>query len=542
MQQAAPLKYLSIHLDEKGHHVIASFVPVGTTEPVTPHDLRLAINAAGFGDYSLHQMPLEDATAKYNAGEPFDIIVGEALDGKFSIDIDSNLMAAYLSCTPAHGGTPVLMADIQKEAARLRLAPNLLDLAAIDKTFREGGSNVLIAKGKSPVPGVDGRIESLVPSMREMKPRLDEHGLADFRDLGDIVTVKAGDVLIRRIPPTTGESGLTVTGKLLPVKPGKNVNFSGKMDGAVADPNDPNVLVAAISGCPVVSKTGVKVEPVYTVDNVDLHTGNINFSGAVHVRGDVQTDMTIKASGDIHVNGTVGGAMLEAGGDIVVKGGIIGSSEQHENRDGKFHAVIRCAGSCTARFAQNAHITAGSGIFINDTAMLSEMNAGHQVVVGDKGSRKGDIIGGVTRATILVKAKNIGSPVFLKTLVIAGPDQQLHERHSAAIKAREAAETKLVSIVKLLELSAQNPGRLPPDTLKMVQSNHEALQAEIESLREDEEEIQKEIDLAKKAQVIVEKRIFGGTEVQIDMKHYAMTDSKEGGTFRLNEDGELIYA
>jgi len=114
--------------------------------------------------------------------------------------------------------------------------------------------------------------------------------------------------------------------------------------------------------------------------------------------------------------------------------------------DEKFHAAIECDGSCTARFVQNAHISAGNGIFIHDVAMLSELTAAHQIIVGDKGSRKGEIIGGITRATMLVKAQNIGSSAYVKTVVIAGADKLLHERQNSTIKAAKLQNINLPTL------------------------------------------------------------------------------------------------
>ncbi len=536
----AHLKYLSIHLDEKGQKVIASFKPEESTEAVTLDAFMQAIHAAGFGGYSIHQPSVEDATAKYNSGVAFEIIVGEARDGKFSIRIDANLVAAYLSCALPQGGAPVQIQSVLQEAQNKGITV-ALDLKAIERALREGGENVLIASGKPPVPGVDGKFESLVPSMKERSPHLDEHGLADFRDLGEVVAVRPGDALMRLIPPTDGEPGETVAGKIIPVKPGKKIAFATKLDGAALDPNNPNMLIAAIAGCPVVLKDGVSVEPIYTVKNVDLHTGNIFFDGTIHVSGDIKADMSIKATGDIHVDGTVESAMLEAGGDVVVKGGIIGSSELHAGSNEEFHAAIKCTGSCTARFVQNAHISAENGIFIHDIAMLSELTAGHQIIVGDKGSRKGDIIGGTARATMLVKAQNIGSPAYLKTVVHVGATPLMHEQHNIVTKALEASEHKLADINKLLELARLHPDRLPPETVKTAEATRDALSAEIETLRENEMELRKEIDIANKAQVVVEKHVFGGSEICIGLKHYKTADDREGGVFHLNEEGELVF-
>lgn len=535
----APLKYLAIHPGETGQEVIASFAPEGNTDAITPDELMLAINAAGFGGYRIHQQALEEATEKYSTGEAFEIKVAEALDGQFSIRLDADLMAAYLDCTLPLGGAPVQKQSILQEAEHKGITA-ALDLAAIDKALRTGGNGILIARGRAPVAGTDGKLESLVPSMKARSPHLDAHGLADFRDLGEIVTVHAGDALMRLIQPTNGTPGETVTGKTLPVRPGKKIAFAAKLDGVIPDPNDPNLLIAAISGCPVVLKNGVSVDPVYTAKDVDLHTGNISFDGTVHVSGDVHAGMSIKTSGDIYVDGTIENAMLEAGGDIVVKGGIIGSSELHAKLNERHPAAIRCTGSCTARFVQNALVAAGNGIFIHDVAMQSELAAGHQIVVGDKDSRKGDIIGGIVRATMLVKAQNIGSSADVKTIVIAGADQLLHERCNSAIKSREASERKLADIVKLLDLARLSPSRIPPESVKTAEATRDALNAEIEALRDNETELHQAIDLANGAQVIAEKHIFGGTEIHMGLHCYKTEEDKEGAVFHLNEEGELV--
>jgi uncharacterized protein (DUF342 family) len=359
--------------------------------------------------------------------------------------------------------------------------------------------------------------------------------LADFRELGEIIIVHANDALMRLIPPTAGDPGEAVTGEVFSVQPGKNIAFATKLDGVIVDPDDPNKLIAEISGCPVIVKNGVSVLPVYAVENVDLRTGNITFTGSVHVSGDVHAGMVIKATGDIHVDGTVENAVLEAGVDIVVKGGVIGDSKS------KTSATIKCNGSFTARFVQHANISAGSGIFINDIAMLSELAAGHQIVVGDKGSHKGDIIGGVARATMLVKAHNFGSSSNIKTVVIVGADQSLKGRCDIATQAREASERKLADIIKLLEVARTSPARIPPEIVKTLGATRNTLNAEIETLREDEIELWKEIQLANEARVVAGRHVFAGTEISIGSKRGNVPKDMEGGSFYTDKEGRLVY-
>lgn len=539
MREDAQSMNLSIHLDETGKRVIASFTPAEETVSITADDLRRAIESAGFGGHRIDQVLVEQAARKYNANEAFDLEVGRAVDGKFSVRISPDMLTAYLSCTLPQGGEAVQLQSVLDEIARSGITARLDD-EAIDFALREGGDNIPIAQGKPPVQGRDARFEILFPNMKEKHPHFDEYELANFRELGGIVTVNAGDKLMKIVAPTEGEPGETVTGKVIPVKSGKSASFPSRLDGAVVDENDPNVLLAAISGSPSVQKDSVSVDPVYTVKDVDLHTGNITFKGTVHVTHDVHTDMTIKATGDIYVDGTVENALLEAGGDIVVMGGIIGASEEHGSPTETFQAAIKCDGSCTARFAQKAHITAGDGIFIHDLAILSELTAGHQIVVGDEHSRKGDIIGGVARANMLVKAKNIGADSGVKTLIVAGADARLYERRSAAVRERKAAEHKLADIIKLLELNRSHPGRIPAAAIESAEATRDALGAEIETFNQIEAEIDKEIELSEGAEVIAEKHVFGGAEIVIGIKHYLATELKEGGVFRIRED-ELVF-
>ncbi len=536
MLDAASPKSLSIHLDESGNNVMASFVPDAEAglAPITSADFKQAVTAAGFDAYRPDDLALENATSKYNSGIAFDIVVAKAVDGKFSITLSDDHVSAWLSCESPMGGTAVTLEHILEESKRKGITIDL-NLAAIEGALPDC-NKVLIAAGRLPEHGVDGRIDILIPKISNRTPHVDKDGLADFRELGDVLTVREGDPLVRHIPATDGLPGITLSGKPLPAKKGKEISFASKLDGVIPDPNDPNVLVAAIHGCPVQQKNEIRVEPVYTVQNVDLHSGNISFDGTIHVTGDVHTGMTIKGTGDILIDGTVEGAHLEAEGDITIKGGILGLAEESDAP----HSMIKCAGSCTTRFAQNAHIAAGSGIFIHDYAMQSELRAGHQIIVGDQGSRRGDLIGGVAHAAMLLKAHVLGSDTNVNTVVIAGADKALHERLKAAAETREAAEHKLTNIIKLLELDQHNPVHLPANTIKAIEATREASIAEIESIREDEAELQAEIDLTHDAQVIVEKRIFTGVEVRFGLHHHHVIIDREGGVFQM-KDGELVF-
>jgi uncharacterized protein len=536
MQENMQLKYLTIHLDEEGKKIVASFVPEGNTDNIKLIDIRRVIDASGFGGYQLNESALQDATAKYTAGEPFEIVVGEAVDGEFKISIDTNQLNAYLTCMPACGGAAVTLEQILAKAERMEITVEV-DRTAIENALKEGGENILIASGRVPVDGEDVKFENLIPDARERCPRLDDGSLADFRDLGNISVVYIGDALMRRIPPTSGEPGIMLSGKIIPAKPGKDQAFAAELDGTEFHPNDQDLLIAVIDGSPVLRENGVSVEPICNVQDVDLRTGNIDFHGTVNVGGDVHTGMTVKATGDIHVKGTVEGAILIADGDIVVNGGILGLTRQ----DKTFHSSITCKASCNANFVQNALISAGNGIFIRDFVMQSNLSAGHQIVVGDKGSRKGYIIGGVTNAGILVKAQIIGSPAHAKTVIIAGADEALLSRLTEIAEAKKAATNKLFQVVKLLELVRTNPDRIPADTAKAAEATRVVTNAEISALLKEEEEVNREIDAGKEAQIVAEQKFLEGAEICLGSTRQNFVVDREGGIFQLKDD-QLVFS
>lgn len=532
MQETVHLKYLFFSLDDEKKFVIAFFAPAESVSRITFNDFKQALTAAGFGEYQLNEAALQDATAKYSAGESFEIAVGEAIDGEFDIHIDTDQLNAYLTCIPAKGGAPVTFEHILEQAKQKKIDATI-DIEAVENTLREGGDNILIASGKPPIDGIDGEFENLIPGAKKRSPRLDENGLVDFRELGEILVVRKGDPLIQRIQASDGESGLTLSKQVIPAKSGEDVTFASKLDGTQFDATDKNLLISAIDGCPVLLKDGASVEPVYSTKDVNLHTGNIDFLGTVNVTGEISTGMTIKASGDIHINHTVEGITLIAGGDININGGIIGRTER--SSDKFVPTTITCEGSCNVNFSQNANITAGNSIFIRDFSMQSELSAEHQIIIGD-GRSKGHLIGGTTRAAMQVKAQTIGSPARIKTIVIAGENQVLHDELDALTKARKTAMDKLLNVIKLLELASADPGRLPVETVKAAEKTRDSINAAMVKISLDEVELNKEIATSNEAQIVAVKDFLEGTEVHLGLKHLNLIADREGGVFQVKGD------
>ena len=528
---------LSIYLTEEGHTLMASFAPQGVVEMINVDDFKRSIDEAGFGECDLNEVAILEATSKYIAGESFEITIGDAVDGEFFIQIDDDHLNAFLTCIPGRGGCAVTPESVVEEA-RNKIISTELDMEAIERAINENGDHVLIAHGRQPEVGHDSEFKSLLPEAKEHVPQVDEDGVANFRDLGEILIVHAGDTLMRRIPATLGEPGITISGQPIPAMPGRDDPYSVKLEGVEIDPEDQDLLKSTIDGCPTLLENGVKVEPVYTIRNVDLHSGNIDFLGTVIVTGGILSGMTVKADGDIHVKGSVVGVVLLAGGDVIVGGGIIGHDDK-TNKEHADHARVECNGTCTANFTQNARINAGKNILIRDFTMMSKVVAAEQVIVGDE-THTGQIIGGFTTAGALIQAGIIGAPTRSRTVVIAKTSDLLFARMAAITEAMDAAKVKRSKFVRLLDLAANRPDRVSEKDIKLAESGRSEVDVEIANIKLDEAELKKEIVISRGAHITAKKKFLEGVEVKIGPKVAKVIRDTERGTYRVKNE-ELIY-
>lgn len=156
-------------------------------------------------------------------------------------------------------------------------------------------------------------------------------------------------------------------------------------------------------------------EPAWEiVGNVGLATGAIWHNGDLHVHGNVLKGMTVRASGQVHIRGDVETAFVDAGGDITIDGGLLGTARS-------------AAGSITCRFAQGAQIDAARGnVRVQESAMHSTLHAGGEVSVG------GILLGGTCYGEGGVQAHTAGSPSGVATTITAGRNAWLYEQMEQA--------------------------------------------------------------------------------------------------------------
>lgn len=301
-----------------------------------------------------------------------------------------------------------------------------------------------IAEGKPPVNGKDG-VVTMKFDFSKKAPKIDDSGRVDYLNVDKYISVKKDEVLAEYTVPTQGISGVNVCGDIIKAKNGKQAHMPIGKNVMVVEEN--HTIVSKIDGLLELISGRLYVEPLlYINSDVDLSTGNIDFIGNIQVRGSVRNGMSVKAQGNVSVDGMVESANVEAGGDILLNGGIKGMGK----------ANVKAGRNVTARYIESANVYA-KGTITATAVLQSNLEAEDGVdIIGSRGS----IIGGTVRARNFVKCKNIGSANYIATNVMVGLPPELRKEKTqleADLKKLKAeiVELEKVSNIPTEGLSAQ---------------------------------------------------------------------------------------
>lgn len=533
--------------DEKGQLVL-HHEPEAGTGAADAAGLAALAAAAGFGELLLDAPALDAAAKRIGGGEEFSAIVGKRTDAEYRVDVTPDKMTAGLTVTAAHGGMAASAAAAMAALEQDRVVFGV-DAAALAAACAAPGVRAEVAQGQRPQAGTDGRLETLIEINRKRHPKEDEKGHIDVRDFGLMRSVNTDTPLMRRHPPQPGTPGRTVTGSEIPAAKPKDVKFPVRLQGVQVSSADPDLLVAAIAGQPVLHRDGISVEPVLVLPGVDLTTGNVEFVGTVEIKGDVQSGMKITAGGDVVVHGILESAEVEAGGDVVVKGGIIGQKNHAHGQaaDKKTGgARIHAKANVRAHHLENAFIFAEQSVYVDEVVVQSDVTAIDRVVIGTDGGRKGHVLGGIVRATHGVTAECLGGPGTGETCVVIGVNplqQQALDAKKAAVAAKLKEHDNLEKVVKVLQ------GR--PDRQEMLEKARLTLgrtEAELAEAMADASALEADIKQSDHAEVVVKRNVFSGVSITIGHRRKLVTEQHGPGVFRLvtetingKEDELVVY-
>lgn len=452
---------------------------------------------------------------EYNSSKKRDI------DEEVFVYMSEDKMLAWIILFPAIGegedltGSQLLQALINKGVT---FGINYDELYKIPKYDQKCFKLYLIAQGRPPIDGKDGSIVELYT--RDINLSQGDLSHVDYAKISLSNKIKEGGVICEIIPPTPAVDGITVTRDLLlpPPKNGQPAYVPKGRNTMLSE--DGRYLIAKKSGYIGYSGKNFQVKPVLEIFNgVKEHDEkNINFLGDVHIHGDVVEGTTIRALGDIQVDGLVEGCTIEAGENIIVMGGIQGHNL----------GTIRAHKSIYAKYIENCEVYAQENIKADCIIDCNIYSNG--TVSAETGT--GAIIRGVVRSSKGVYAKVIGSKSEVETDIILGglPCDEAEQK----IIAKELNNiNREIENISNMKKSVENELKL--SKLKLDQY---VAQMKIDKFENDFLENANKLNNLSK---IVCDKLYTGTNITIGDSTFKAKNTNTNCVIGLKSDGSVDY-
>ena len=446
-----------------------------------------------------------------------------------SIKVSDDHMKVYLTVKPfAQENIDINSDDVLKILQSINVCFGIKEEViknTLDKVKQEKNSieNVLIAEGNQAINGEDGSLEFLFNINKKIKPQEGAHGKVDFHELSMVENVEKEQPLVKLIDSTPGTPGKNVYGKTVNPVHGKPCILPIGENTKVSD-KDTKLLVSGIDGIVKYAGGVVSVKSCYAVEkDVDFSTGNITSKGTVVVKGNVRSGFVLDAVGDVEVWGTVEDSIIKSKGNVLVKGGFVGSGK------GK----IEAGGDVTIGFTRNQTIVANNVKILREAVDCIIYAKNTVKVRGDKIS----IEGGITTAGAMIEVESLGSKNEVHTDVEAGIDYTAHQSQMSTRKEISGLKAVLKTVDKelnTLHAIQKAKGELPAqytNTFDHLLSRREELVKKLKDLASVEI-----LPVNEGAKVVVNKVVHPGVEITIGEPTMTILEECKKATFYLSGD------
>ncbi|MBR1852257.1 MAG: DUF342 domain-containing protein [Lachnospiraceae bacterium] len=380
---------------------------------------------------------------------------------------------------------------------------------AVQEHFQGAGNyctDIVAALGKATRQGTDAKIQYFFNTDMKIQPTLREDGSVDYFHLNMINPCHVGDVLAKIIPEDLGEEGINIFGAR--VKPREVKRACLKFGHHVELTPDKLAIKSQVEGHVMLVEDKVFVSDVYEVENVDLSTGNIDFSGSVQINGNVASNYVVRSGGNVIINGVVEGAHIYAQGNIIIARGMNGMGK----------GTLDAGGNVIAKFIEGATVSAEDGYVNTESIMHSDVSAGDEIVVNGK---KGLVTGGRIQAARRVVAKTLGAEMGAHTVVEVGVNPKLkkeltdlQKEMTELTKAIRNAQPVLANFTEK-RAKGVNFTQEQMKYVKSVAAELEENKGRLIEMNTRMTELQQQMNDQKKASVEVTGEVFPGTTIVI---------------------------
>jgi uncharacterized protein len=447
------------------------------------------------------------------------------------VTVSEDAMRAVLTIHPSVGGVPMLkIEELQfflKEAGVVYGIDTRLLQKGLEKVTRERQpvTDLVVARGMPPLNGSDAHLRIEV-EMGAMPGKIRGDGSIDFRERRMFVSVEEGQIIATKVPETKGIPGNTVFGQVIPQKEGRDIAVRVAED-AVFHKEDFTVRAIKSGVLSIVKDNTIKVSSKQTISgDIDFNTGNIYSKSAVEISGSVTQDFVVAVRGDILIGGHVQSATISSHGNLVVKGGVVGTASN-----------LNIRGDVDIGFIENGTIHAGGNVLIRKSSYYSTIVADGDII-GDQNMK---IVGGVIVCSGSLTAGEIGSKNADPASISVGTDIQRYQHYQELHK-------KILELTKETSLWLQHHGAEAEKSHKMVEMEKDLIEARTElamlNLIPGSPVHSMTIDhpIDDTAEIVVSGQIYAGTELRIGnvKKTLSLNESKK--RFKIGKTSKEIIS
>lgn len=399
-----------------------------------------------------------------------------SVESAVSISVSSDQLSAILTVRPYNLKGETISKDklwsiildwgIHRERMlvdEIRRILTLLDAAGKKSDFTP--IKVEIAKGVSPTPGENGWVRFYHPMAKRVK--LLEDGRADFRNIDRYINVKLGEKLATKFEGTPGIPGFDVFGNIIPapsIKRPKLMIGKNIVEKEIIEEGKPlQEYFAETNGVIFATETSITVSPELQIaGNVGLATGNIQFDGNVIVRGDIEPGSVVTCTGSLVVYGNLESNAIKVEQDLIVHGGIKGSSTD----------IIQVTGRVQAKFIENSHLETEGDIVIEGAILNSTVDTLGSVILN---GTNGNLVSSKVRTYEGISLSSLGSSAELDVSIELGfhykNDRTFQDIAKKVLMGEKEMEKILPKIQQIKHMVQRSRGNLPEEkkeTFKIV--------------------------------------------------------------------------
>jgi uncharacterized protein (DUF342 family) len=349
---------------------------------------------------------------------------------------EKNFSASVEVFAPRGGGKDITI-DILKAALReagvcYGIDENALTQIAERRIYR---TTRTVAEYSPPENGIDGTITYKFEKYINNIPIENDEGYVDYREIGQVRSIKKGTVIAEITLPIDGVPGRDVLNReIAPVPPQKAAFTVGV--GTVLS-SDGLTLSAAFDGHLVYDKNAFSVRKVLDIKaDIDFNTGNIEFISDINIRGNVGEGFkVVSTGGNVTIEGGVfSGAVIKATGNITLN--MVAN-----------HAEIEAGGNIDAAFCEYCNLSAGGNITVQTLILSTAYCGGTLNCTG-----KGGLVGGhYTMLSGAVINGNIGSPHYPQTEILLGNNTVLADERDKLLNEIVSAEKQIIDLSNIVD-------------------------------------------------------------------------------------------